>query len=238
MTLPAARLGSVVLCVAMAACGGGPSQPTQSSGGANNGGSGVTCRNYAATSTVTVQLNGLSSSSPATCSWDTNLHQLTCRVSVSSGGPVCATTVSTYNSTADFIDEIRVVPPALLRTSDVQTADGSPACGAGNFQNISYVYDSQRRLTQVVNGPSTTTYSAWDPSGRPTQGSLPAGTPVTIAYDAGARTQTQTSGSGAGAVVATTTFDADGTPIKVVTVNAGITTTVTTQVTSTGHICK
>jgi hypothetical protein len=61
---------------------------------------------------------------------------------------------------------------------------------------------------------------------------------VTIAYDAGARTQTQTTGSGTGAVVVTTTFDTDGTPAKVVTVNAGITTTVTTQVNSTGRVCK
>jgi YD repeat-containing protein len=238
MTLRAARLASLVLSVAMAGCGGWPSQPTESSGGANSGGSGVTCRNYAATSTVTVQSNGLSSSSPATCSWDANLHQLTCTVSASGGGQVCATTVSTYNSLADFVDEIRVIPPALLRTSDVQTSDASPVCGTGNFQNISYVYDSQRRVTQVVNGPSTTTYSAWDSSGRPTQGTLPVGTPVTIAYDAGARTQTQTTGSGTGAVVVTTTFDTDGTPAKVVTVNAGITTTVTTQVNSTGRVCK
>jgi len=238
MTLPAARLASIVLCVAAAACGGGPSQPTQSTGGANTGGSGATCRTFPTAETVTVQANGLSSSSPGACSWDNNLHKLTCTVSVSSGGPACTTTVSNYNSTADFIDEIRVIPPAFLRTSDVQTSDGSPACGTGAFQNISYVYDAQRRLTQIINGPATTTYSAWDSAGRPTQGTLPAGTPVTIAYDSSARTQTQTTGTSGAAIVVTTTFDANGTPTKVVTVNAGVTTTVTTQVNSTGRICK
>ena len=238
MTLRAAPLVIGLMWVAAAGCGGGPSEPTQSSGGANSGGSGVTCRTYPTASVVTVESNGRSSSSPATCSWNAALHQLTCTVNTSGGGPVCATTVSAYNSTADFIDEIRVIPPALLRTSDVQTSDGSPACGAGSFQNITYVYDSQRRLTQIVNGPSTTTYTAWDAAGRPTQGSLPAGTPVTIAYDETARTQTQTSGSGDAAVVVTTTFDPDGTPTRVVSVNAGVTTTTSTQVNSTARICK
>jgi YD repeat-containing protein len=157
---------------------------------------------------------------------------------VSGGGPVCTTTVTTYNSTADFVDELRAIPPVLLRTSDTQTADGSPSCGAGGFQNINYVYDAQGRLTQLNNGPSTATYSAWDSVGRPTQGSSIAGAPITIVYDSGARTQTQTTGTGDGAVVVTTTFDVNGTPTKVVTVTGGITTTVTTQVTSTGRVCK
>lgn len=187
---------------------------------------------------MTVQSNGVSSSSPATCSWDANLRQLTCQVSAPGGGPVCVTTVTTYNSTADFVDEIRVVPPALLRTSDVRTSDASPACAVGAIRNTAYIYDSQRRLTQIASGPSTTTYSAWDSSGRPTLGSLPAGTPVTIAYDPTARTQTETTGTGDAAVVVTTTFDVNGTPVQVVTVDAGVTTTVTTQVGSTAQVCK
>jgi YD repeat-containing protein len=238
MTLRAARLALVVCAVAAAACGGSPSGPTESTGGAGSGGSSATCRTYAAASTVTSVVNGLSSTSPATCSWDATLHQLTCTVSVSGGGPVCATTVSAYNSTADFIDEERVVPPALLRISDVRTSDGSPSCGTASLQTIIYVYDAQRRLTQIVNGPSTTTYTAWDSAGRPTLGTLPIGTPVAIAYDSGARTRTETTGVGAAADVVTTTFDADGTAIKVVSQEAGVARTTTTQVTSTARVCK
>lgn len=238
MTLRAVRLAVVVFSVAAAGCGGSPSQPTESSGGANSGGSSAMCRTYAAASTVTTIVNGLSSTSPATCSWDGNLHQLTCTVSVSGGGRVCATAVSAYNSTADFIDEERVIPPAFLRTSDVQTSDGSPSCGTASLQTTSYVYDAQRRLTEIVRGPSTTSYTAWDSAGRPTQGTLPIGTPVTIAYDSTARTRTETTGVGAATNVVTTTFDANGIPTKVVTVTAGVTTTVTTQVSSTARVCK
>ncbi len=238
MTLRATRLVSAVLCCAAAAACGSPSQPTESSGGANSG-SGVSCRTYQTASTVTVQsTDGVNASAPAACSWDANLHQLTCTISIAGGGPVCTTTVSSYNSAADFIDEIRVIPLALLRTADVQTSTGAPPCGAGALQNITYVYDTQRRLTQTSTGTSATTYTAWDSSGRPTQGSMTTGAPVTIAYDNAARTQTHTTGIGAAAIVVTTTFDTNGIPIKVVNEESGVTTTTTTQVTTTGRICK
>jgi YD repeat-containing protein len=235
MTLRAARLVVAILCGAAAAGCGGPSQPTQSMGGANS-----TCRTYPTTSTITVQSpNGSSVSSPAACSWDSSLHQLTCTISVSTGGPVCTTTISSYNSTADFVDEIRVIPPALLRTADIQTSNDAPPCGAGAIQNITYVYDAQRRLTQTVSGPATTTYTAWDGSGRPTQGTVTTGAPVAISYDDTARTQTQTTGAAGAAAVVTTTFDTNGIPIKVVSEDInGVTTTTTTQVTATAQVCK
>lgn len=240
MTLPATRLATVLLSLAAAAaCGGNPSGPTQSTGGANSGGSGATCRTYPTAATVTVQTSaGTTSTSPSACAWDGNLHQLTCTISVGSGGPVCSTLVTSYASTADFIDEIRAIPPVLLRTSDVQTSSGTSACGAGAIQNITYVYDGQRRLTQILNGSSTTTFTSWDSTGRPTSGSLTSGAPVTIAYDTTARTRTQTTGSGAAAVTVTTTFDTTGTPVKLVTQDSATTTTTTTQVASTSRICK
>jgi YD repeat-containing protein len=240
MTLRAVRLPCLLLSLAAAgACGGTASSPTQSTGGANSGGSGPTCRTYPASSTVSFQsTDGVTRTSPSTCAWDANLHQLTCTISVSSGGPVCTTTVSGYASTADFIDELRAIPPVLLRTSDVQTSSGAPPCGAGAIQNITYVYDAQRRLTQLLNGTFTTTFTSWDSVGRPTAGSLTSGAPVTIAYDAAARTQTQTTGTGGAAVVVTTTFDTTGTPIRVVTQENGVTSTTTTQVTATAQVCR
>jgi hypothetical protein len=240
MTLRAPRTAALLLSLAAAgACGGNPSSPTQSSGGANSGGSGATCRTYPTAATVSFQsTDGVSRTSPSTCAWDSSLHQLTCTIIVSSGGPVCTTTVTAYNSTADFIDEIRVVPPALLRTSDVQTSSGAAPCGAGAIQNITYVYDAQRRLTQLLSGTSSTTFTSWDSSGRPTAGSLTTGAPVTIAYDNTARTQTQTTGVGGAAIIVTTTFDTTGIPIKVVTQDDTGTATTTTQVTTTGQICK
>jgi len=240
MTLRACRTAALLLCLAAAgACGGNPSSPTESSGGANSGSSGATCRTYPTAASVTFQsTGGVSRTSPSTCAWDPGLHQLTCAISVSSGGPVCTTTVTAFNSTADFIDEVRAVPPIFLRTSDVQTSSGAAPCGAGAIQNITYVYDAQRRLTQLLNGTSTATFTSWDSSGRPTAGSLTSGAPVTIAYDTTARTQTQTTGIGAAAVVVTTTFDTTGTPIKVVTQDDTGTSTTTTQVTSTATVCK
>jgi YD repeat-containing protein len=100
------------------------------------------------------------------------------------------------------------------------------------------VYDAQRRVTQILNGTATVTFTAWDSAGRPTTGTAANSAPVTIAYDASARTQTQTTGAGAAAVVVTSTFDADGTPVKVVSQEAGITSTTTTQVNSTARVCK
>jgi YD repeat-containing protein len=235
----AARLVLILWTGAAAAGCGSPSGPTQSTGGANSGGSGPSCRTYPSASTLSFQsTDGVSRTSSSTCSWDANQRQLTCTITVGTGGPVCTTTVSTYNSLADFVDEIRVIPPVFLRTSDVQTANSAPPCGAGAIQNITYVYDAQRRVTQILNGTATVTFTAWDSAGRPTTGTAANSAPVTIAYDASARTQTQTTGAGAAAVVVTSTFDADGTPVKVVSQEAGITSTTTTQVNSTARVCK
>ncbi|HWK09714.1 MAG TPA: hypothetical protein VNR64_06680 [Vicinamibacterales bacterium] len=239
MTLRAARLEVVIPCILIVACGGNPSAPTQSTGGANSGSSGGACRRFPATATITVQSAAAGTrTSPATCAWDSGLHQLKCTISVTSGGPLCTTTVTTYNSTADFVDEIQVIPPRLLRTSEIETASGAAACGAGAIQNITYVYDTQRRVTEVLNGSVSTLYSAWDSAGRPTQGTVSSGAPVTIVYDSSGRTQTQTVGTGAAAVVTATTFDTTGTPIKIVTQDAGVSTTTTTQVNSTTQVCK
>jgi YD repeat-containing protein len=239
MTRHAVRLAAAGFCVAAAACGG-PSGPTTSTGGVNSGGSGVTCRTYPSSSTITfASSTGVNASAPANCSWDNTLHQLTCTVGLSSGGGTCSTTLTSYASAADFVDEIRVIPPALLRTSDIQNSSGDTACLVpGAVQNATYAYDAQRRLTQILNGATSTTYTAWDSSGRPTQGTVGVATPVTISYDSTARTQTQTTGADTSAIATTTTFDANGTPIKVVATAAGVTTTTTTQVNQTAQVCK
>ena len=238
MTRYAVRLAVAGLCMAAIACGG-PSSPTTSTGGLNSGGSNVSCRSYPSSSTLSfTSTDGTNASAPSTCAWDNTLHQLTCTTGVSSGA-ACSTAVTTYASTADFVDEIRVIPPALLRTADIRNSSGDSTCTVpGSVQNATYAYDAQRRLTQILNGPASTTYTAWDTSGRPTQGSVGTATPVVISYDSTALTETQTVGTDTAAIVTATTFDSNGTPTKIVTTANGVTTTLTTQISQTAQVCK
>lgn len=66
-----------------------------------------------------------------------------------------------------------------------------------------------RRLTGWTAVPGdTTTFTAWDSSGRPTTGSISNSTTISNVYDDAARTETTTSNPGN--TVSTQTFDAHG----------------------------
>jgi YD repeat-containing protein len=149
-------------------------------------------------------------------------------------GAPCTTSVNTYRSTADFVDEVRVVPGLLMQTATTTTNTG--ACGSGTT-SVAYTYDAQRRLTAFSSGASTTTYTAWDTSGRPTTGSFP-GTTITNVYNDTARTWTQTQVTGASTSTTTTTFDANGAQLTIVNVTGSTQSTTTFTNTATAQVCK
>ena len=174
--------------------------------------------------------------------------------------PACVLNVAAtvqYNSVADFVDEVRVVPPVSRWTRN--SVIGTPisgSCGPGSGSaSITPTYDSQGRLAVVVAvgqvtpplvtvGTSTTTYSAWDSFGRPTAGTVivrssrPSpvsftGT-VSVSYDNAARTTRTTTLISGQQTVSTITYDANGNIVSTVGPE-GLTTSTTT---STARICR
>lgn len=180
--------------------------------------------------------------SDQTCSFNTGNNQATCttRYSDSTGQSSTVTTIFNYASRADFVDEVQVIPIRNLALSTTSTTVGT----AGTFtSSAQFSHDGQRRLTRIVGtsaaGTSTTTYTAWDGSGRPTAGTDVGpgfNNVVTAAYNDGARTRTM---NFAGGVTTVETFDANGNAIRQVT-SAGGTTSSTTVITplTTQQICR
>jgi len=197
-----------------------------------------TCRTYPASATVQTTTTGTSTVFNAleTGEFDTSTKKATVSTKFANGAP-CSVLVSNYNSVADFVDEVHVIPPVFHVTTTLGTNSGQ--CGTGTATGT-YTYDAQRRLTQISNSgsSSTTNYTAWDSSGRPTAGST-GGQTVSIVYDDAGRayTTTQTAANGTKSV-STSTFDADGNQLKIVLVEGNVTTTTTFTNTATAKVCK
>src|SRR5262249_8674530 len=146
--------------------------------------------------------------------------QSTVQTMFANGAP-CSTNVTSYNSVADFVDEVRVIPGVILATGNTNTNSGS--CGTVSGSNT-YTYDGQRRVVQVSNTVGgVTTCTAWDSSGRPTVGRTNGGLTISNAYDDAARTwtgtQTQPNGTTS---VATESFDANGAQTRIVVVEGNV----------------
>jgi YD repeat-containing protein len=223
--------------VLVLACPGlliGCATSTSPSGGGNTGG-GPACRNYGTVQLVNQFPSSITSAySSLSGKYDTSQRQASFVLASSFNGPICSTTVVTYGSTSDFVDEISVIPPKVLASS--QAISLSDACG-GTTTNLVYAYDSQRRLLRVVSSAGdTTTYTAWDTSGRPTLGSFSSGGTVSTAYDSAGRTMTSTQSKGGVTSTIVNTFDVNGILISAVDSGTGQTTTYT--VTATEQICK
>lgn len=233
-------LGAIVIGGLTAGCGGGSGggSPTSPSGGGGGGGNtGPACRTYFTNENVTTTTSGTNFVFRAiqSANFDTSTKKATTQVKFTNGS-VCGTGVATYNSVADFVDEIRVVPPVFLAVGT--TSQNSGQCGgAGAGGSLTYHYDSSRRLTGWTATPgATTTFTAWDGSGRPTTGTTSAGGTISNVYDDGARTSTQTQNPGN--TVTTNTYDANGNMTKSVVLSGGVTVTTTFDVTSTATVCK
>ncbi len=234
------RIIGAVLITGVAACGGsGGGSPTSPTGGGGGGGStGPACRTYFTNENITTRTSGTNIVFNAiqSANFDTSTKKATTTVKFANGS-VCGTGVATYNSVADFVDEVRVIPPVFLAVGT--TSGGGGACGGGGSAagSLTYHYDSSRRLTGWTAVPGeTTTFTAWDSSGRPTTGTTSKGGTLSYVYDDGARTLTATSNPGN--TVSTLTFDANGNMIKQVLLTGGVTVTTTFDITSTATVCK
>jgi hypothetical protein len=173
-----------------------------------------TCRTFPTAVTTTTVPQTILNNAVTVQNFNTTTNELTATTS-SVGGVVCSITVSTYNSRADFVDEVKVIPPVSLLTESRTTNTG--ACGTGSV-DIRYEYDTQRRLLHVINnGVLVASYAAWDSSGRPTGGGT-----TSIVYNSSARTQVQTlSPAGAASQTTTTTFDLDGNVVSILNNTTG-----------------
>ncbi len=227
----------VIGAAAAAACSG----ETSSSGNPNSpsgsgSGSTGTCRTFPTAATVTTTSAGQTITAQLTGAFDTSTNRSTV-TSVLPNGATCTSSVSSYRSKDDFVDEVRVIPGLFMQTSTTTT---NTACGTGTF-TTNYNYDSQRRLTSTtttVFGVSTaTTYTAWDSSGRPTLGSFP-GTTITNAYNDATRTWVQTQTAGGVTSTTTMTFDANGNQVTVVNTSGNFTSTAAYNTTTTTRVCK
>lgn len=241
-------LGFLLLAIVVTAtaCGGSnsPSAPSGTSAGGGStaappAGGGTTtastCRTYATAATATTTASGLTQNQSLTGAFDTATTRST--VTTLLNGSPCSVTLTSYRSTADFVDEVRVAPGVTLATTAVTTTSG--ACGA-TTNTVTFSYDSQRRLTQFAGPGGTTSYSAWDSSGRPTSGTTSTGISIANVYDDAARTLTQTQINGGVRTVNTQSFDASGIQTRVVVADAAGATTSTTTFTTmtTATACK
>jgi hypothetical protein len=239
----ARRAGAIALAAAGITCGGsGGGGSTGSSGSPTAPGgtspSGPACRTYPTSANVhtTNSASGVVFDALEAATFDSSSRRATVNTNFANGAP-CSTLVTSYNSVADFVDEVRVIPPVALSTGAVSTNSGS--CGSVTA-STTYTYDSQRRVTQISNSVGgVITYTAWDSSGRPTTGTMSGGGTISIVYDNAARswTETQTQSNGTRSV-GTLTFDANGAQIRNVVVQGNVTTTTTFTNTATATVCK
>lgn len=220
---------------ALAVAGCKSSSSGNATGPSGGSGSGGRCRTYPTAATVTTTA-GQTITVQLTGAFDTSSNRSTVTTAFANGN-LCTSSVSAYRSKDDFVDEVRVIPGVSMQTSTTTTNTG---CGTGTF-TVNFNYDSQRRLTstsQTIFGvTSTTTYTAWDSSGRPTQGSFP-GTTITNVYDDSARTWVQTQTGGGTVSTTTTTFDANGNQLTVVNRTGNFTSTTNYNTTATAQVCK
>ena len=188
------------------------------------------CRTYPTAATVPMARGALTQMPQLTGSFDSSANTATVTVGT------CTTAVSTYRSTADFVDEVRVIPSLTMQTSTTTTFGGD--CDSGT-STVSHVYDSQRRLVSSTTGGVVTTYTAWDSVGRPTAGSYP-GTTIANTYNDSTRTWVQTQRGGVTGATRTTTvtYDANGAQTSVVVISGAITATTTFNTTATAQVCK
>jgi YD repeat-containing protein len=195
--------------------------------------SGGLCRTYVTAELKNMQPASLLSSASISGSFDPSTRQATYIEAFSVGGPICSTTVYSYASTADFVDEVSVIPPKPLLSAQSTTSSGT--CGTAT-SSVTYTYDSAHRLTKVSSSDGTaTTYTNWDTFGRPTFGTLSTGGSVSTVYDNSARTATTKSAAGTGTITTTLTYDENG----ILVMNADSTGLQTTYVvTATDKICK
>jgi hypothetical protein len=205
------------------------------------------CRAYASAYVITTAMTGSRTSTTAgTCRFEASTNKTTCtnQYSDSAGAKNTSVSVTTFESPADAIDEVQVVPPLKRAITTTTNTTGS----SGSFNaTLTYTHDDRKRLTREVVTSSgatttTTTYTAWDPSGRPTLGDATFASGVRntlkITYNNAARTQTTVTTSRGQQFSNTFTFDADGNVVSAAAAGQAGSTKAVTRVTATERICR
>jgi hypothetical protein len=206
------------------------------------------CRVAATSSTTkTTAQHGFSSTTTTACRYDKAANKSTCTnlYEDTVGTKTKTVSVTTFASIADVIDEVKVNPPKRLSTKVETTGEGNRG---PTDATLVYTYDDQRRLTKEAasskNAPSyTTTYTAWDKSGRPTAGSTvftkAPRTAIKIAYDEAARTVNTTTGVGSQWITCEMKFDVNGNAASTACKSpVGPASESTTTTTATENICR
>lgn len=196
----------------------------------------------AASTTVTTFATG-KSTAKTKCSYNKATNEATCTSEYSDtfGTSSVSTSVSTFKSLADFLAEVKVNPPLRRSTATATTTRGKTGLTKAG---VAYSYDTRQRLTrETLAGGSTTTWTAWDASGRPTAGAtLVKGgirTTISVKYDDASRAFTRTEGAGAQSVTCTMRFDENGNPELAVCRGSGaISSRTATKTTATEKVCR
>jgi hypothetical protein len=172
------------------------------------------------------------------CRFDTEVTSRICNMRTRLGATAFDLTYTDkYNSVADFIDEVSVVPPIAR----IQKQSRRYTSGSGPNAEIAYEYDAARRQTRLSTNMTgnllVTTYSAWDPKGRPTNAIVSSkASTITLEYRYDDKARTMTTVGPAGNQV--DTYDADGNMIRSESVDGGGTTVFEFKINKTEKICK
>lgn len=232
-------LGAALVCAGAIACKGGGGSPNSPS---SPGSSGASCRTFATTQrSVQTFVNGTVVTTDTTCALNAAGTEATCNSSYvdSIGGPGTATQTSRFASRSDIVDEAATNPP---RSLSLGTTTVTVQQGVSFTITATNAYDAQRRLVSITItnppplGQTTTTFSAWDSSGRPTNGtqtSFGASFSVSITYDNANRSVTRNSGPN----ICTVTHDQNANIIRETCTGTTPSTTIVT-VQGTQQVCK
>src|SRR5262249_23929599 len=150
-----ARTAPIVIAIVLAAASCSKSSSDNSGNPAGPSGGGTTCWTYPTAATVTTTALGISITAQLTGTFNTATNTAT--ITTNANGALSATSVSSYRSTADFVDEVKVIPGLTLASSI--TTNNAGGCGGSGTATVTYAYDSQRRVTSATNSlGATTTY--------------------------------------------------------------------------------
>jgi hypothetical protein len=250
-------LAVVATCVAVTFCGGSsPTSPSSSQSGSSSGaatgstgstggtggaGASTSCRTAIATYRVVTTGPGFTSTVNGNCTFNPTTVESTCTniYTDSIGGSFTSMTTTKNSSRGEVVDEVSVIPPLTLSSSTTGnilaggTVPASSSTGTRTFSGRRVL--TQSNTSQPAGQVSTTTYTAWDSSDRPTAATTQGAgggqtSQVTYSYDNVTRTQTITQSG----VTCTQTFDPNGNPL--VGNCGGATSTMTTLTTQ--QICR
>ena len=201
------------------------------------------CRTVPSGSTTVTTFATGKSTAKSKCSYNKSTNEATCTSEYADtfGTSSVSTSVTTFKSLDDFLAEVQVNPPLRRSTGTVTTTKGKTGLTKAS---VTYSYDARQRLTrETVAAGSTTTWTSWDASGRPTAGATAVKggirTTVSVSYDEASRSFTRSEGAGGQSVTCTMTFDANGNPELAVCRGTGaITSRTTTKTTATEKVCR